>query len=318
MVTRHASPGGLDRVRTESGDALEAHFRVVSEAGHIAVYLESRSGALRAANRRNPDYNKALWYILARLGARDAVLLDATVESTETHGFAPDQKRLVVGHAYPMALGAHDPGELRLLLTRAQRVVGRPADAGRGGNNTKRIRLLIDVAQGAADVDAVRDLLIHGSPDPLKEATAAIGTIAGRRRGQSFASDTVSKMAVEDRGMAVARLALEAEGWSVQDVSRDRSYDFHCRRGNDELRVEVKGTRGGATEILVTANEVQHAREHGTVALAIVSGITINRGADGRPDAGGGELTWHRPWSVDHGTLVPLAYSWSPWEPDAK
>jgi hypothetical protein len=103
---------------------------------------------------------------------------------------------------------------------------------------------------------------------------------------------------------------LEAEGWNVEDVSRDRSYDFDCERDGVNLRVEVKGTRGSSDEILVTANEVRHAREHGGVALAIVSGIKVRRDGQGKPVADGGTLMWIRPWSIDQGTLVPLAYSW--------
>lgn len=312
MLKTPESVQTVDLVWTESGDTLDSRFHVAPEEGDIAIYLESRSGALRSPQRRNPDYNEALWYILARLAASEGVLLDATVESSETRGFSLEQKRLAIGHAYPVPIAAHDPGELRLQLTRAQRTIGRLPGAGPGGNNTKRIRLLVRPGNGIATPDVVRELLISGSMDPLRDAVEAIKAIASRRLGQGFATDSASRKAVEDHAMDAARRALEAEGWSVEDVSRDRSYDFHCQRNGDELRVEVKGTRSDSGEILVTANEVQHAREHSAVALAIVSGIRVRRGTDGKPIAEGGALRWHRPWSVDQGQLVPLAYSWAP------
>lgn len=310
MRKRLESVQKLGLVRTESGESLDARFQVAPEEGEVAIYLESRSGPLRSPHRRNPDYNQALWYILARLAASEGILLEATVESTETSGLPLEEKRLAISHPYPVTIAAHDPSELRLQLTRAQRTIGRPEGAGPGGNITKRIRLLVSLDQ-AMPPEVVRELLISGSIDPLRDAIEAVKAIAGRRPGQGFATDSASKKVVEDHAMDTARRALESEGWSVKDVSRERSYDFECRRNDDELRVEVKGTRGGSGEILVTANEVQHAREHGAVALAIVSAIAVHRGSDGKPIADGGQLTWHRPWSVDQGKLVPLAYSWS-------
>lgn len=300
-----------DRVRTEGGDSLDARFHVASDGAGIAIFLESRSGALRSPQRRNPDYNEALWYILARLAASRGVLLDATVESSETLAFDIEQKRLVISQTYPVPIAAYDPSELRLQLTRAQRVVGRLDSAGPGGNNTKRIRLLVELPE-TADPEAVRELLISGSMDPVRDAIEAIKSIAGGRRGQGFATDSASRKAVEVHAMEATRRALEAEGWTVEDVSRERSFDFLCERQGEELRVEVKGTRGGSGEILVTANEVQHARDHGAVALAIVTSIKVRYGADGTPIAEGGSLAWHRPWSVDKGHLTPLAYSWRP------
>lgn len=302
-------PDELLRVRTESGATLDAHFRVAIEGPDVAIYLESRSGAKLSPRRRNPDYNEALWYILTRLAATEAVLMDATVESSETREFAAADKRLVTGLAYPIVLAAHDPADLRLRITKAQRIIGRSEGSGPGGNNTKRIRLLVQ-SQDGANPGAVRDLVVLGSPDPVRDALGAVNTIAGRRRGQGFASDTASKTAVEVHAMDAIRRALEDEGWNVEDVSRRRSYDFHCQRDGDELRVEVKGTRGGPETILVTANEVEHAREHGAVALAIVSAISLRVGSDGTPVAEGGTITWFRPWLVDQGILLPLAYSW--------
>jgi Domain of unknown function (DUF3883) len=309
MVTRSNRADSGQRLRTERGAALEARISVTVEGGRFAVYLESRSGALRSPTRRNPDYNEALRYILARLGASEFLLLDATVESTETQALDPREKRLAIGTPYPVRLATEDPEELRLRLTRAQRTIGRPAGSGVGGNNTKRIRLLVAADGMAPSLSAFGELLVRGTDDAVAEAEAAINMIAGVRRGQGFATDSTAKKAVEDRAMDMVRVALEADGWTVKDVSRHESYDYHCRRGDDELRVEVKGSRSTPGQILVTANEARHALEHGDVALAIVGSIKLRRDA-GTPLAVGGVITWLRPWAIGQGTLVPLAYSW--------
>lgn len=302
---------GFSLVHTESGESLNAHFSVVVEEPGFAVYLESRSGALDSPQRRNPDYNLALWYLLSRLAASNAVLLNATVESKETRDLPLSDRGIEIGSPYPVSLERSDPSDLRLQLTRGQRTVGRSAFAGHGGNNTKRIKLLVRPGDAAMTGDGLRDLLVFGAVDGLRDAVATIDGMAGRR-GQGFASDSRARKAVELRAMAVVRSELEAEGWVVADVSRSESYDFHCRRRDEELRVEVKGTRGGAGEILVTANEVKHAREHKEhVALAVVSAISVRWEPKG-PTAAGGTTTWHRPWAVDLGGLVPLAFSWRP------
>jgi hypothetical protein len=141
------------------------------------------------------------------------------------------------------------------------------------------------------------------------DAETAVEVIAGRRRGQGFATDVRARKAVEDRGMAVVRAALETDGWDVEDVSRSRSYDFHCTRGSDEQRVEVKGSVGGPDEVIVTPNEVKNARDH-EVWLGIVSGIILDWDADGAVLARAGTLLWHRPWSPADEDLVPLGYKW--------
>jgi hypothetical protein len=294
-------------IRDDRGEALAAHVGFRVEANAIAIYLESRGGSPAKSNYRNPDYNVALWYLLNRLAAANTTLIDASVESRETVALAPDDKTLVIDTGFPVALREVDPEELRLQLQRAQRPIGRRSGGGSGGNNSKRIRLLVT---SAFDRRRLAALLESGLVDESREAEVAVETLAGRRRGQGFATDAKVRKAVEDRAMAVVLEALEAENWVLEDVSTRRSYDFHCTRGTEEQRVEVKGSTGGAEEVIVTPNEVEHARARGDVWLGIVSGILLDRDADGTLSARGGTLSWHRPWVVDDGELVPLGYKW--------
>jgi hypothetical protein len=296
---------------TESGETLNAHFSVVTEAENLAVYLEGRGGRRGAPNYRNPDYAQALWYILSRLASLDANFLDGTVESTETVALPHGDKVLRLDEAYPIALAGQDPEHLRLQIQRAQRPIGRKPGAGSGGNNTKRIRLLVGV--NGLSADQLHAVLASGASDPIREAVAAVEAIAGRRRGQGFATDVRAKIATEERAMLVARLALTSEGWpTVEDVSRRESYDFRCQRSGEERRVEVKGSTRDEGRIFVTPKEVAHARERGDVWLAVVSGIVLDREADGSLTARGGDLTWYRPWTIDEGVLMEIGYEWVP------
>jgi hypothetical protein len=114
--------------------------------------------------------------------------------------------------------------------------------------------------------------------------------------------------AVEERAMAVVRARYEDEGWTVEDVSAHRPYDLLCRRGLEEVHVEVKGLSGQPVRIQLTANEVQHAHVCGHVALAVVSEITGERSASSPT---GATVDLYDPWQIDEGRLRPTAYSYA-------
>jgi hypothetical protein len=92
-----------------------------------------------------------------------------------------------------------------------------------------------------------------------------------------------------------------------------RSHKYFLAYGGREydsnLRVEVKGTTGGAASVLLTANEVQHAREFAEhVVLFVVSGIVLHREPGAAPRASGGIPHVFEPWNIDGCALRPVAY----------
>lgn len=52
----------------DQGRAVDAEYHVESDRGHLALIVESRSGMSGTRAPRNPDYNRALTILLARLG----------------------------------------------------------------------------------------------------------------------------------------------------------------------------------------------------------------------------------------------------------
>ena len=126
--------------------------------------------------------------------------------------------------------------------------------------------------------------------------------------GQAFLSDAVARRAIELRAMDMARRYYEAQWSEVFDVSSNASCDLHCRSGDVELRVEVKGTTGHARHILLTRNEVRLAHEHHPhTALFVVSHIELDRNVT-PPIAHGGVAHEIRPWMPNSDYLVPTAY----------
>jgi hypothetical protein len=71
--------------------------------------------------------------------------------------------------------------------------------------------------------------------------------------------------------------------------------------------VEVKGTTGTDTTVIVTAGEVTHAKEHPKrCILVIVTGIALQHGRS--PVAAGGTVTVFGPWDPDRGSLLPISF----------
>jgi hypothetical protein len=148
-------------------------------------------------------------------------------------------------------------------------------------------------------------------------AEAAVSDLArplskNGRRSQGRGLSRAEIVAVELQAMAITRNHFEQLGYEVTDVSAVESYDFRASKGSAEtLLIEVKGTTGGAAEILLTASEVKlHQRAYPNNALSVVHGIRLNRDTE-TPMATGGEMTLLSPWLIDEGRLTPTAFRYA-------
>jgi hypothetical protein len=151
------------------------------------------------------------------------------------------------------------------------------------------------------------------APEVLEAVDAAKISAGKPPSGQGRRQDAAERRAIELRGMQVAIQHLTQEGWNVEDVSLFRPYDLHCRRaGVPDLRVEVKGTTGDGSSVLLTPGEVEHARaQFPNVSLMVVSGIQIDHDEDGAPLGDGGTLVVVNPWEIDaQGELRPTGFEY--------
>lgn len=143
--------------------------------------------------------------------------------------------------------------------------------------------------------DPVREPL---TPPYSSGAAALDSDPRGTQTGQGRGLTAPERRAVELHAMAIARAHFGS--WDIRDVSGSESYDLLCLRGAEELRVEVKGTTGDGGSVLLTRNEVDHARDrYPHVALVVVSGIDLAGRGTGAPTASGGALRVFLPWDVD-------------------
>jgi hypothetical protein len=84
---------------------------------------------------------------------------------------------------------------------------------------------------------------------------------------------------------------------------------FGCKHGVVEHHVEVKGTTGSGAAILLTKNEVDHARlVYPNISLFIVYDIRLQSDTDDSPLASGGRTRVIDPLQIDACELIALNY----------
>lgn len=145
----------------------------------------------------------------------------------------------------------------------------------------------------------------------VEDAIAAIESVSNPRRKFGSRLTPEENRAIEERAVLVTREHFEHElGYQTEDVGKYRSYDVHATKGQQVVKVEVKGTTTDGAEVVLTFNEVNlHRAEHPNNALAVVRNITLDRRGD-RPVASAGELILVMPWEIDEGELTPIAYNY--------
>lgn len=289
------------------------------------VIIESSGGG---PSPRNRDYNQALQLILERLASVDAVLLHVEVDSKSTVSLSPEE-RLIALDGYPIVLSAVDDLEaLRKKISGGAQKTGREPGASGGGNPQKRLRLSLEFKKGPApSVDDLVQIIKYGrqldhggSLDYGREIErlshtsefAADGSTllswgTRARRGQGFQPDQAVRQAVEERAMSAAVQHYTMAQWTTERVEHDnRGYDILCTKGSEQLFVEVKGTSGDGTQVMITKNEAEHAHNHSSqTELFILYDIQINN------IEATGKVRIISPWDpIASGTLVPITYFW--------
>lgn len=148
------------------------------------------------------------------------------------------------------------------------------------------------------------------SPE-VSDAIAAVESVSNPRRkfGRRFTAE--ENTAIEERAVLVTRKHFEDElGYKTEDVGAYESYDVRATKGQEVVKVEVKGTTTDGAEIVLTRNEVKlHRADYPNNALAVVRNIALDRSGD-QPVASGGELVLVMPGSINEGDLVPFAFDY--------
>lgn len=144
-----------------------------------------------------------------------------------------------------------------------------------------------------------------------EEALDALQDARSRRHGgQGIKVTPEVRKAIENHAMKAAKAYFVAQGYEVEDVSKNHPYDLRCRRRDEVVFVEVKGTKTAGKEVLLTKGEVRFAKEHADqMALFELNGIVVTEG-DSVPVASGGEARILQPWVVENSELSPIGYEY--------
>ena len=256
------------RVRATDDDGVElnARYDVVPDGDHLALVLHSAGGGVPP---RNHEYVPALRLLLGRLRDLHAVLVGAFVDSDKVQHL-PEAERSLISAPVELAERS-DIEQLRLELTSAQGGIGQPEGATKKGNNSKKIRLRLDVPgfhpsdarhlevdlagkaadslQATLDRGVRRDLLVSlaklGSDEPVALLWAIGHLAAGHERvfGWAEFSEGVGPLLV-DFGRTTPEVAYGAllarpdlwEGTEAHGGFTPRAAD---RLGNRRFRAQV-------------------------------------------------------------------------------
>lgn len=293
-----------------AGAAVKAQFFVETGDGITSVVVESRGGSIGAPNERNAQYNMGLDLILERLAELNAILADAVIDTQQTQrqGLSHDARRLAI-EAYPIRLASVDLPRLRRDLCAAQRSIGRAPDAKGSGNNTKRMRLYVGGVSLGGDNLAqwlARHPIASSIDEDINEVARPLA--GGRKHGLHL--DAGARRAIELQAMKLVREYLLTHWEHIDDDSATESCDFICRKGQERIFVEVKGTTTSGEKIILTRNEVALARAHAPqTLLAVVWGIVLDR-KGAHPTASGGNLELIEPWVPENSQIAPLAFEY--------
>lgn len=141
-----------------------------------------------------------------------------------------------------------------------------------------------------------------------EDTTDAESSSSGGGRGPRLTA--AENRAIEQAAMDKAVAYFSARKYRVKDVHQNQCYDLLCERtGEEDLRVEVKGTTGSGDKIIVTANEVESALGNRT-ALFVVSELELQR-QGGRISATGGQQQCFLPWRPRETDLRATQYECS-------
>lgn len=158
-------------------------------------------------------------------------------------------------------------------------------------------------------VDNLSGTISHEVDAAQQAVDAAVGRTAAATggSGQGFMTDQKSKLAVEAHAMTLARQHYTPLG-NVVDTASRRSWDYEVDINGDCWHIEVKGTTGDPVDVILTPNEVAHARTYPFVALYVVSNIDVQTGPNDERATTGGKVTLLHPWMIESDALRPLGY----------
>ncbi|GAA4623031.1 hypothetical protein [Cellulomonas oligotrophica] len=133
------------------------------------------------------------------------------------------------------------------------------------------------------------------------------------RAGRGREPAPARRRAVEDAAWERLVRHFVADGWQVEDTRTTQPYDAVATRGPQARYLTATGTQTAADHVLVTEEEIEHARAHpDACVLGVLAGVVLDEAGDAVPGTGHLRVL---PWDPDAGTLTPATYRYTPPSP---
>lgn len=190
---------------------------------------------------------------------------------------------------------------------------------GKGATGYSMITYALDAKQIPLTKAWVRQAVAfvrsYDGPNLLREPNAKVEDSVANAGAQvldatqGFAPTSAERKLIERYAIEKAKARYRVR-YHIEE--RGRPYDLLCTSKTDPtqtLHVEVKGTQGSGESVILTANEVAHARRNRhRMHLVVVHSIRLIGVPGSARKAAGGRLLLLKRWSPAPAALTPLAY----------
>jgi hypothetical protein len=112
--------------------------------------------------------------------------------------------------------------------------------------------------------------------------------------------------------MERARNALKDLDYvNFKRTSAYKEYDYTCDKGGKDFCVEVKGTQTKGKTVILTKNEVEHARSNSTTSIIIIVHSVRVSLKKKEIQVIGGTILVKEQWQFQPEHLSPIQYAWT-------
>lgn len=132
------------------GEVINSECSLSQFEGEPCLTIESSGGASpsRGVERRNPDYNKLLGVLFARLAETGTRISRVVLDSSKVSNLSVSERIVKTDVPYPIDFRRIDTEEFRRMLQREVAMMHRDPDAKKSGNAQKRIRICLEKSPG--------------------------------------------------------------------------------------------------------------------------------------------------------------------------
>ncbi len=132
-----------------------------------------------------------------------------------------------------------------------------------------------------------------------------------QERAWGFQSNAQIRRSIEEHAMNVAKEELQNLGFSNFKRTAEREcYDYMCEYGESSYYVEVKGTQTPGMSVILTRNEVEHAKQFPNNSIfVIVHSVKVRRNGSSF-HVSEGLTRVHSPWTLRSDTVEPIHFKW--------